>query len=218
MSHIIWMQEMEMEFLDELNSLFPNELIISCLEDYPYSESFDIKLSGPLYVGVDLGRYRDSTVIVAVEKMSDERMRVVFVKEFSRIDMVYQREYMSRFIERFSPIRMIIDKTGMGIPICDFLAKKYANVDGLTLTQNIKEAIILNLYSCMKSGRLRIPIDCEPLIKQLHQFQRVQDSSGRVRYEAPPGAHDDHVIALALAVYAATSPPENIKIKEVRRW
>ncbi|MCS7126548.1 MAG: terminase large subunit [Aigarchaeota archaeon] len=218
MSHITWMQEMEMEFLDELNSLFPSELIISCLEDYPYSDSIEGGNWGPLYVGVDLGRYRDSTVIVAVEKKSEENMKVVFVKEFSGVDMVYQREYISRLIEATSPIRLVIDKTGLGIPIYDFLTEKYVNVEGLTLTSNMKEAVILNLYNYMKSGKLKIPVDCEVLIRQLHQFQRIQDKHGRIKYEASTGAHDDYVIALALAVYAATSPPSNIKIKEIWRW
>lgn len=218
MSHLAWMQEMEMEFLDDANSLFPYEMIMPCLEDYPYYDFPPGALGGPLYVGVDLGRYRDSTVIVGVEKASAGTMRVVLVKELQGVETIRQIEYISGIIEAASPARVLIDKTGMGIPVCEFLERKYASVQGLTLTQRVKEAIILNLYNHVRSARLKIPVDCEPLIRQLNQFQRVTDEAGRTRYEAPPGQHDDYVIALSLAVYAAASPPDSVMLSEVWRW
>ncbi len=82
----------------------------------------------------------------------------------------------------------------------DFLANIHPNIEGLTLTYNVKEAILLNLYNYMKSKRLKIPVDCEELIRQLQRFQRIQDKNGRVRYEAPLGGHDDYVVPLAPAV------------------
>ncbi|MEM1583141.1 MAG: terminase family protein [Nitrososphaerota archaeon] len=218
LSHIAWMQEMEMEFLEELNSLFPTELIFSCLEDYQYADYTEVKTSNPLYVGIDLGRYRDSTVIIVLEKTTEDLLRIVFVKEFTEVDMNYQRDYISKLIDDLSPVRVIIDKTGMGIPIYDFLTRNHVNVEGLTITQNMKEALILNLYNHMRARRVKIPVDCEKLVRQLQQFQRIQDKSGRTRYEAPSGGHDDYVIALALAVYAASAPPQQVKITEIWRW
>ncbi|MCL7402036.1 MAG: terminase large subunit [Thaumarchaeota archaeon] len=218
LSHISWMQEMEMEFLEELNCLFPTELILPCLEDYQYTDFTEIKTSNPLYAGIDLGRYRDSTVIIVLEKIGEDYLKIVLVKEFIGVDMMYQRDYISKLIDTLSPVRVLIDKTGIGIPMYDFLAGKHVNIEGLTITQNIKEAIILNLYNYIRSRRIKIPVDCEELIRQLQQFQRIQDKSGRTRYEAPPGSHDDYVIALALAVYAASNPPQQIKITEIWRW
>jgi len=218
LSHIAWMQEMEMEFLEELNCLFPVEMILSCLEDYQYTEFTEIKTSNPLYAGIDLGRYRDSTIIIVLEKAGEDYLKIVFVKEFVDVDMVYQREYIAKLIDTLSPVRVLIDKTGIGIPIYDFLVEKHVNVEGLTITQNLKEAIILNLYNYIRSRRIKIPVDCEELIRQLQQFKKIQDKTGRTRYEAPPGWHDDYVIALALAVYAASNPPQQARIKEIWRW
>ncbi|MEM2818967.1 MAG: hypothetical protein QXK19_04480, partial [Nitrososphaerota archaeon] len=136
----------------------------------------------------------------------------------TEVDMNYQRDYISKLIDDLSPVRVIIDKTGMGIPIYDFLTRNHVNVEGLTITQNMKEALILNLYNHMRARRVKIPVDCEKLVRQLQQFQRIQDKSGRTRYEAPSGGHDDYVIALALAVYAASAPPQQVKITEIWRW
>ena len=216
-----WEQEMELKFLDELNALFPYDLILSCTiqdEPYPYIVPGKTKTENPIYVGIDFGRYRDSTVIIALEKLEDETMRVVFIKEFLGESMVYQREYISKLIDALSPIQVLIDKTGLGIPMYDFLSQQYPNVEGVTFTATRKEAMILNLYNYMKARRLIMPADCEELIWQLRQFQRIQTPSGSVKYEAPPNTHDDYVIALALAVYAATQFREGIEVEEVWKW
>jgi len=220
---IEWAQEMEMEFLDELNALFPYEMIMACtIQDgpYPYIVPGKTRIENPIYIGIDFGRYRDSTVIIALEKMEDETMRVAFIKEFFGEDMVTQREYISKLIDVLSPVQVMIDKTGLGIPMYDFLSRQYPNIEGVTFTAARKEAMILNLYNYMRARRLIMPADCEELIRQLRQFQRIQTPSGSVKYEAPPNAHDDHVIALALAVYAATQFQEKagIEVEEVWKW
>jgi len=221
MTDLEWAQEMEMEFLDELNALFPYEMIMACtIQDrpYPYIIPGKTKVENPIYVGIDFGRYRDSTVIICLEKLPDETMRTIFIKEFLGVDMVTQREYISKLIDALSPIQVMIDKTGLGIPMYDFLSQQYPNVEGVTFTATRKEAMILNLYNYMKARRLIMPADCEELIRQLRQFQRIQTPSGNVKYEAPPNAHDDYVIALALAVYAATQFREGIEVEEVWKW
>jgi len=158
-----WEQEMEMKLLDELNALFPYEVIMACtIQDrpYPYVVPGKTKIENPIYTGIDFGRYRDSTVIIALEKMENEIMRVVFIKEFLGIDMVTQREYISKLIDALSLIQVMIDKTGLGIPMYDFLSQQYPNIEGVTFTAARKEAMILNLYNYMNARRLIMSADC----------------------------------------------------------
>ncbi len=103
LSHLGWMQEMEMVFLEESNSLFLTELIFSCLEDYQYTDFTNIKPSNPLYIGIDLGRYRDSTVIVVLEKACEDYLKIVFIKEFTDVDMTYQQDYITKLIDALPP-------------------------------------------------------------------------------------------------------------------
>jgi len=218
MNPLEWEQEMEMKFLDELNALFPYEMILACTEDYPLIIPDQYKTSNPLFVGIDFGRYRDSTVITVVEKLEGDIFKLIFLKEFFNTDFVEQREYIRRLILALNPLRVLIDKTGLGIPMHDFLAKDFPQVEGITFTATNKEAMILNLYNHVRGKRMILPVDVKELINQLHSFQRVQEKTGKIRYEAPTGQHDDYVISLALALYAASRPFDKIIATPVWKW
>jgi len=214
MSPLEWEQEMEMKFLDELNALFPYDLILSCMEDY------EIKLEpkqNPVYVGIDFGRYRDSTVITAIERFEDGSMKVFFIHEFQKTDFNKQVEFIEKLVNILGPSSVAIDKTGMGIPLYDFLSKKLSQVEGITITANVKEAMIQTLHNAMQNRKLTIPADETELINQLRIFQRIQTKSGHVKYEAPEGEHDDYVLSLALAVYTAMKKP-SVRAKIVSFW
>jgi len=218
MSPLEWEQEMEMKFLDELNALFPYEMILACTEDYPLIIPDQYKTSNPLFIGIDFGRYRDSTVITVVEKQQEDLYKIVFLKEFIGVDFVEQKEYIKRLISVLNPLKVLVDKTGLGIPMYDFLSKEFSQVEGVTFTSTSKEAMILNLYNHVRSRRITIPIDAKELINQLHSFQRIQEKTGKIKYEAPPNTHDDYVISLALALYSATRPTSEVKITPVWKW
>ena len=205
-----WEQEMEMKFLDELNALFPYDLILSCTEDY------EVKLEpkpNPVYVGIDFGRYRDSTVITALERLEDGSMKVFFIHEFQKTDFNKQVEFIEKLVNVLGPTAVAIDKTGMGIPLYDFLSKRLPQVEGVTITANVKEAMIQALHNAMQNKKLIIPADATELINQLRIFQRIQTKTGHIKYEAPEGEHDDYVLSLALAVYSTLKkPPPKVKI------
>ncbi|MEM2003153.1 MAG: terminase family protein [Nitrososphaerota archaeon] len=194
LSDLDWRQEMELEFLDEAAALFPYELILSCIEDYEPSDSSD-----GAYIGVDFGRYRDSTVIAIVEKNS--KIRLIFLDELKGVEFDRQVDYILKLINRFRARRVIVDKTGLGISVHDFLIQKNPIVEGFTFSQKSKIHLISTLYNVMKNKKL-VFFENEELIKQLRQFQKIGD-----KYEAPAGQHDDYVIALALAVFASVSTP-----------
>lgn len=214
---IIWMQEMEMEFIDESNNLFPIEKILSCIEDYPLTEIGGEPPKNPVYIGIDVGRYRDSTVVVVLEKMQDDSTKIISIEEMKGVDTSNQLEHISKMIEFFKPLGVAIDKTGLGIPFHDLLSQKYSNIEGLTITQPIKEMLIAKLYNYVSSRKIKLPIDCQELINQLRQFQVIYTKDGRARYESPPDGHDDYVIALALALYAASKPQTKPEILEIWR-
>jgi len=217
MSPLEWEQEMEMKFLDELNALFPYEAILACTDDYPLIIPDEYKTGNPLFIGIDFGRYRDSTVITVIEKSGDI-MRLIFLKEFLGVDMAEQLEYIKRLIHVLKPLKVLIDKTGLGIPMHDFLSREFPQVEGVTFTATSKEAMILNLHNHIRAKRVIMPVDARELINQLHVFQRIQEKGGRVKYEAPPGSHDDYVISLALAVWAATRPFDRVMATTVWKW
>ncbi|GAG16116.1 unnamed protein product, partial [marine sediment metagenome] len=49
--------------------------------------------------------------------------------------------------------------------------------------------------------------DAPALLKELQDFRVTYSSAGHALFNARHGAHDDLVLALALAVFGATRPP-----------
>jgi len=198
LSPLEWEQEMELKFIDEINALFPYELILACTDDY---EPELRQYSEPIYLGIDFGRYRDSTVICAIEK--GEKLRVVFLEEMLGVDFNTQLSTIHKIIEILRPIGIAIDKTGMGIPLFDILSRTYPHIEGITFTVKMKTALINMLVNIFSNKKIIIPTH-EKLINQLRQFQRTG---------APEGEHDDYVMALALAIHSAITGPQRGAIK-----
>jgi len=84
----------------------------------------------------------------------------------------------------------------MSLPVYPFRttnASKAAIIDGLALALEREEVRLL---------------PHEVLLNEMLSYQAERLPSGLMRYSAPDGAHDDCVIALALAYYGASQPTQ----------
>ncbi len=144
-----------------------------------------------------------STVVTVLKRMPDGSMRVFLVHELRGADFEAQEEFLVGLAERLRPAAIAVDRTGIGLPLYERLAKRLASVEGVAITHSLKEAMVSMLSNAMRSRKLVLPSDARELVNQLRAFQRHQSPSGLVRYEAAHGQHDDYVISLALAVMAA---------------
>jgi hypothetical protein len=81
------------------------------------------------------------------------------------------------------------------------------SVIGYQFTNATKAVAVEALALAFERGEVRIPND-PLLINELLAFEGNRLPSGMVRYEAPPGSHDDFVMALALAWQAASMPTQ----------
>ncbi len=76
-------------------------------------------------------------------------------------------------------------------------------VQGFLLTGASKPPLIEALALAIERGEIAL-IDHPALLAELDAFERqVSTTTGHSAYSAPEGLHDDTVIALALALYAA---------------
>ena len=79
-------------------------------------------------------------------------------------------------------------------------------VVGFQFTNASKAVIVEALALAFERKEIRIPDD-PVLIGELLVFEGNRGPSGLIRYEAPPGFHDDCVMALALAWQGAQVSP-----------
>jgi hypothetical protein len=111
-----------------------------------------------------------------------------------------------------------VDYTGVGRAVFDiFRQERVPNIKALTITfagqagpnghgghSVPKVELVSNLHALMHTGRLRVPLNLpmgKAFRRELAEFQVSYSNVGNARFGAREGAHDDLILAVALAVY-----------------
>ncbi len=135
-----------------------------------------------------------------------------------------QAAYVGELLRReplaSSQTDLIIDHTGVGRPVYDLFVQAGLRPTGLIITSGEKARrtatgwsvsklqLISRLQAELHQERLRISTklkDANALAKELQDFRVNLTSAGNAVFAARIGAHDDLVLALAIATWEATS-------------
>lgn len=216
-----WAQEYECQFVDEATAFLAFDLI-DRIEDDLASKTPAAHLSGAgdLYMGVDVARRRDFTVMWICERVGD----VLWTREVLRLEKTLFRHQREALFERLSLPNMrrcCIDATGLGMQLAEEAVERFGlKVEPVTFTAAVKEDLATHLRTRCEDRLVRIPKDA--LIRQdLHSVQKVTTVAGNVRYDAERseagGGHADHFWALGLCTHAAdTAPRGRIEYTQVQ--
>lgn len=188
----LFRQEIMAEFVEGAGAVFrqiTENASLECWRDGPSPDSAYV-------IGADLAKHQDFTVLYAVDVATGE---LHGMDRFQHISWPAQIERIKAFSERWNaPIW--IDATGVGDPIFDELDEAGLPVTPIKFTSESKSALVVALMNAMEKGEIRYPAD-DVLIGELEAFTYEELPSGKFRYSAPEGLHDDCVMALALAVW-----------------
>ncbi|HSW46619.1 MAG TPA: terminase family protein [Phycisphaerae bacterium] len=204
----LYRQEFRCEFLDESSALLTYERI-SRIEDPALDKEFDIRrlaaLDGPLFVGVDIGRHRDLTVIWVLQRSGGELVTRA-VRESRGEPFRDQSAVLSDLLRLRQVRRCCIDAGGIGMPLAEAAAEAFgsARVESVTFTSVVKDELATALRMRIEECTLRIPLD-DAIRNDFHSVRRSVTSAGPARYEAARGrgGHADRFWAACLAVRAA---------------
>lgn len=136
--------------------------------------------------------------------------------------VIVERVSMLMIDPRLNDPHLVVDATGVGAPVCDMLRQAGLGFNGVTITGGNAESgynpssqtwgvpkrdLVGGLQVTLQTGRLKfadgLP-EIPAMIKELLAFQVKISASGHDSYEAwREGAHDDMVLALALAIWQA---------------
>ena len=195
----IWAQEFMCEFIDNTSVLLPYGMIGKCESN----EIADDEKS-PLYVGMDVGRSHDLSVIVTAVKLGDV-LAVKSVDELKKMPFADQLQILVGKC-RDNRVRGVrIDSTGIGAMLAEEATKKIGSVcQGVQFTVARKGEMYGLLRRRFEERSIRIPVARE-LREDLHAVQRLVSTGGNVTYAAPRNAdgHSDRAAALALCCLAA---------------
>ena len=209
----IWAQEYMCEFIDNTSVLLPYEMIGKC-------ESNNIADDGqsPVYIGMDVGRSKDLSVIVTAVKLGDV-LSVIDVTELKRMAFNDQLEVLlSKAGWEFGarrPLvnyanrvkRVCIDSTGIGAMLAEEAARLGGGkFEGVNFNVQTKGEMYGLMRRKFEERSVRIPVSRD-LREDLHSVQRVVSTGGNVTYSAPRNAdgHSDRAAALALCIRAANT-------------
>jgi phage terminase large subunit-like protein len=150
-------------------------------------------------IGVDWGRTNDATVFAVVDTV--ERA-LVYLDRMIDTDYDSQRLRLRALSDRFGNPPIIAEANSIGLPNIERLQNMGLAVQGFNTTNASKAEAIQALELAFESGDIRI-LEDDILTAELMAYEAERLPSGLVRYGAPSGAHDDCVMALALAWFGA---------------
>lgn len=204
-------QEYMCEPADDDVAFLEYDLIASC--EYGSEVDWRTIEGRDLYVGVDIGRKRDLTVIWVLERLGDV-LYTRHVEALRAMPKPDQEKILWPWIERAG--RSCFDGTGLGIGWTDDAQRRFGEqrVEGVTFTPKVKEELAFPVRGKMQDRTLRIPYD--PKIRaDLRSVTKQTTAAGNIRFTAERTAdgHADHFWALALAVHAASNPAVRIEFQ-----
>lgn len=191
-SERVWRQEWMAEFLSGTGEIFRN--IQNCIAD---STDPSPKPKRYYYMGVDLAKHQDFTVLTVMDANTFE---VVHIDRFNQIDWPLQKIRIYETARLYNNATIIMDSTGVGDPIFEDLQRMGLDVQGYKFTNSSKKALIDKLSIYIEQARIKFPNEPN-LIRELELYTYKRSDSGNEIYNAPEGEHDDMVVSLALATW-----------------
>jgi len=205
-----WAQEYECEFMDEAASLLTFEMISACEAEgslWSGDPAIHAERAGPLYLGMDIGRKRDLSVITLVEQVGDVFWMRLLV-ELEKARFREQREVLFALLPHVR--RACIDATGLGMQLAEEAQERFGTyrVEAVTFTPLVKEELAVTMLRRFQDRAVRVP-PSQRLRHDLHSVRKYVTAAGNVRYDAERTeglGHADRFWALALALHAGARP------------
>jgi hypothetical protein len=190
----VYRQEIEAQFIEHEGAVFRNvnECATAELQAGP--------IPGHVYVaGMDIGRTTDFSVVVVVDATINQ---VCFLDRYTGIGFGLQHERVQSVVDLFKPEVIVVETNNFGFPFIEELVARGMPVRPFKTTSQTKSYIIDKLVLAFEHRSIAIP-DLREIKDELLAFAMSTSPTGMIQYSGAAGQHDDIVMALAFAWYAA---------------
>ena len=191
---LVFRAEYLAEFVDHMGAVFRN---IDAVLTAPLDPQPDP--SRRVVIGVDWGRDADYTVCVVLDADS---CRMLAIDRFNGLSWAASRARVANLARRWNVSAVWAESNAIGQPNIEALQAEGVPVRPFITTSRSKQTLIDALAVAIEQESIALQPD-PVLANELKSFRLHALPGGGYRYAAPSGAHDDTVIALALAYHAA---------------
>jgi len=206
------------EPLGQDNQIFPYGLLEKSFLQVCFPDERDN--DSVYYVGADFAMSgaagSDYTVFTVIERNKNDQLTVVKIQRFKGLPYEAQKQYFVDLLVKYKPIMALLDESSFGQTFLQQIRGLNFPAKGFKFSNQSKNDLITNLINQFENNKIFIPrpspmVDpdnttrryADVLIDELMNFG-VELTRGGLPTFRGIGAHDDAVISLALAVYAAT--------------
>lgn len=221
-----WLEEFCCIAVDEASAFLDYNLISTC-EEYNIEWPDDVlasfknyPVSGDLFVGVDIGRRKDLTVIWICEKLgSVNYTRKVVTLE--KTPFKTQQNILFNILHHPGVRRACIDATGLGMQLAETAQDVFGKykLEAVTFTGPVKEEMAYNLRTNFEDRNIRIPVDTD-IREDLHSVKKVVTAAKNIRFDVEKSdvkGHADRFWAAALCLFAAKGNSGSVTIVSGRK-
>lgn len=201
-----WLQEYMCVPIDEANAFLSYEMLAAISSsNVLWNNGIPETVNGDLYLGMDIGRKKDLSVIWLIEKIGPMKFtRVVDVME--KVSFRTQKDKLYKYLGHTKLRRACIDSTGLGMQFAEEAQEDFGKfkVEPVSFTAAVKEDIAFQLRRATEEKSIIIPAS-EEIREDLHSVKKVTTSSKNIRFDVESGVagHADRFWAAALANHAA---------------
>ena len=200
---------------DDEGAFLSYDLIAGC--EYRASEDWELTAANAspsgheLYLGMDVGRNHDLTVLWLLERVSGVRFsrRVVVMQNKTFAE---QEAVLYALLALPGLRRACLDASGLGMQLAERAQERFGRyrVEGIKFTGPVKEELAYPLRAAFEDKSVRIPKN-DAIRADLRSIRKTTTAAGNIRFEADrgPGGHADRFWALALALHAASGQQDD---------
>ncbi len=202
-----WMQEYMCIPADESAAFITYDMIDACA--YAADEPWETDLAdckNQLFIGVDVGRDVDLTVIWVLERVGGVCLtrRVI---EMARETFEAQRQTLWPLLALPQVVRCCIDRTGVGRGLADDAKRIFGwKVEEIHFSGPVKEELAFPLRAAFEERSIRVPKTKE-IVADFRAIKKTTTASGNIRFDAErsEGGHSDRFWSCALALHAGAT-------------
>lgn len=203
-----WRQEILAEFLDVVGALFRGYREVSVIERMGEADDPSMGYA----VGVDLGRHEDYTVVCVLEVATG---REVWLERFNQLDWTVIEERIARIAGMWPNAPVLVDSTGVG-------DRSFRALEDLITDRPLEPFVFTNMSKVNVVNQLALAIQDKEVsflgkdatdaegyelgryaMGEMSSYRYERTPGGKLTMNAPPGRHDDVVVARALALECA---------------